>query len=156
MSVTPCNPKSNSTSKIVACWRVIYDALFGIPKFWQTNCVKGARWLVCGVSNALVNCMTHPLYPRQGPSLLSHWPITSDSHVRHFTSIVSHRCDSCVRHFLPIVQQVIGTVYQRVSLLWLTSESFYSNCQSMKWLWCASIDLNCMTHIGQWRTLPGV
>ena len=104
--------------------------------------------------NALVNGMFHPIYPRQGPSLLSHWQITSDLHARHFFSIVSHRCDSCVSHFIPIVYQVIGTVY--VSLVWLYSESFYTNCQSMKWMWCASIYMNCMTHIGQWRTLPGV
>ena len=72
---------------------------------------------------ALVNCMTHPLYPWQGPSLLSHWQFTSESHVRHFTSIVSHWCDSCVRYFIAIVYQGIGSVSMCVTLVtiwWVT------------------------------------
>ena len=59
-------------------------------------------------------CVRH-LIPIVYLSLLSHWQITSYSHVRHFTSNVSH---CCVRHLIPIVFQVYNnqTVYQCVSL----------------------------------------
>jgi len=114
------------------------------PHFWG--------WI-----NAL-DWMSHPLYLPQGPSLLSHWQIwhwhgLPCITLLTVTSIVSRRCDSCVRHFSPIVQQVIGTVYQCVSLLWLSGESFYTNChcQSTKWLWWASIYMNCMTMTQQCR-----
>ena len=103
----------------------------------------------------LSKCMSHPLayiLPARSvivESLTIHKWLTV-SHVHHFTSVVSHWCDSCVRHFIAIVHQVIDTVYRCVSLLWLYGESFYTNCQSMKWLWCASIYMNCMTHINDW------
>ena len=65
---------------------------------------------------------------------------------------------SCVHHSIPIVHLVLSTVYQYVSLCdsIIYGESFYKNCQSMKSLWCASIYMNCMTHIGRMTHLAGV